>query len=306
MRKYYGITAPVWIFLLTLVLIVLSGRIVGSQSCGRAVENCESSAMQLHPNSPALRQDYVSGCTESACSSGKSGAVVPFSMLALGVVFYVVWLRTGDSSDRDSSAINTASAASGPAPARSSAAPESRQAATAARTTSATSSVPTAEPPPTTTPAAGESTVYLDALQADGEQSKEELAGWLSRLTGISGADRWKGAPAGDLTLLKRAIATAAALGPADSKYRNRVGADTDGSELDALTKKTLHQHCIDVLRADLATLASAATCPGELSDTSVRETLNALDAPQALAGLARLSKSTLVSLAAFLRGPRA
>jgi hypothetical protein len=150
-----------------------------------------------------------------------------------------------------------------------------------------------------------ENALYLDALLDDGEQSKEELARWLSRLTGIPDADRWKSAPAGDLALLKRGIATAAVLGPADSKYRSRAGADSVSGELDALTKKALHQQCIEALRADLSTVADADARPRELSEISVRETVEAMEAGDALAGLSRLGKSTLVSLAAFLHGHR-
>lgn len=308
MKTYFGITVPAWIFILTLVLVVASGGIVGGRSCERAVRNCEGSAMQTHPDNLALRQAYVSRCAESACSSGKSGAVLPFSILIFGVVVYAIWLRTSDSSDSGSSAKNTGSAASESAPTGSGVAPGSTQAPAAAPTASAPPPASTAVPAPAVraSPRADESADYLHALLADGEQSKEELARWLCRRTGVSDADRWKGAPAGDLALLQRAIATAAALGPADSKYSGRLDADSTRGEADARTKKALQQQCIDVLRADLSTLASAGVYPEGLSEGAVRETVKALDAEDALAGLSRLSKATLVSLAAFLDGRRA
>jgi len=147
--------------------------------------------------------------------------------------------------------------------------------------------------------------VYLDALAADADRSKEELARLLCRLTGIAGADSWKSAPAGDLALLGRGIATAAVLSPGDSKYRTGAGADGSDAKLDGLTKKALHEQCVGRLRADLLALAGAGTCPEEVSESSVRETVKALEAADALAGLSRLSKSTLVSLAALMSGSR-
>jgi hypothetical protein len=319
MRKYYGITTPVWIFLFTLLLVVITGGIVGTSPCERTVRNCEATAQRAHTNNLTLQQAYISRCSEEACKSGKSSAALPFSILVLGAVLYIVWLRQGDSGDRDSSPAARSATTQGAAPAASGT-PATSKAPAQPTSASAASSAPPSAPPsapegkrkaatepgaksaPKTSFSPGEKAVYFDALKLNAEQPKEDLAQGLCRLTGVADADLWKGAPADDLALLNRSIATAALLSPAGSKYRNRTGAGSTGKEaLDAMTKKALHQQCVTALRADLKSLAGADAYPQELSKTTVRDTIASLDEEGALAGLSRLSKAGLITLAAFL-----
>lgn len=279
MRKYYGITAPVWIFLFTLVLIVASGRLVGSSPCERTLRTCESTAVQAHTNNLMLQQAYISRCSEAACKNDKSGAAVPFSLLVFGAVLYVVWRRQGATEEKAS-----------PAP-----------------TGTIETAVPTAGTEPETAseapPAPAADADHSLAPEADAEESKEDLAQLLGRLVRGVPADDWKAAPTGDLALLSRAIAIGT-LGTDDGAPRHDSAAGIDRKDLDELTKKALHQRCIDLLRTDLDRQASAdSNASPQQGHASARSVRDSLDAEDALDGLSRLNKATLVALAAFLQG---
>jgi hypothetical protein len=147
----------------------------------------------------------------------------------------------------------------------------------------------------------------LDVLSAGDAESREAMAGTLNRLTGGADPDLWKGAPLADLQLLARSIAVAALAGPSSSKYRGALGDASAAArknasgDLQELTKKELHQQCVQTLQRDLQALARQGTYPDGVEPKSVAELSAALQAQDALGGLSRCNKAGLVHLAAFL-----
>ena len=334
MRRYYGITAPVWIFLFTLFLVVATGGIVGTSPCERTVTTCETSAVAAHSNNLTLQEAYVSRCSEAACKSQKSGAAVPFSILVLGYVLYRVWTRQGDTGTPPSPARRSATGAA-PSTAPKKAAgtrakeelkeePEKTPKDAARATPSASKRKSRTKAPdgpdtvtaeagakapekatgkasgkgPTLTPA--QKTLYLGTLYFDEDTPKGDVARRLSELTGATDASVWKGAPASDLALLAKAIAAAAALDGATSKYRDPNGGEAPTDAVAEMTKKALYEQSLETLQTDLDALGKN-DFPEGLSKASVDGVTSSLRGEDALDGLSRLSKSALVSLALFL-----
>jgi hypothetical protein len=154
---------------------------------------------------------------------------------------------------------------------------------------------------------AKQQTFCLQVLSADEAESREAMAGTLGRLTGAGDADLWKGAPLGDLGLLARSIAVAALIGPSSTKYRRALDGtsatidDKSIGDLQELTKKALHEQCVQTLQRDLQALAGQGSYPRSVKAEAVGEIAAALQAEDALGGLSRCSKAGLVHLAAFL-----
>jgi hypothetical protein len=181
------------------------------------------------------------------------------------------------------------------------AAPAKEAPATAPETSPGTSTAPPADSELN----AGERQFCLDVLTAGDAESRDAMAGTLNRLTGATDPDLWKGAPLADLQLLARSIAIAALAGPSSSKYRGAlddaaaVARKNAGGDLQELTKKELHQQCVQTLQQDLQALARHY--PDGVDPKTVAELSAALQAQDALGGLSRCSKAGLVHLAAFL-----
>ena len=320
-----AITPPVWIFGLTLLAIVATGGLVGTSPCDRVTRDCLSKAAQAHPDNTALQQAFVGPCAESACRDGKSGAIVPFTILILGAVVYFVWSRQAGPVRLPSSAGTgsapsatrepvPATAASKPAVARRTSMPTPSEPTPGAPAPAAAPATPSAAHEPVAAPSTGKSDglttaqrkVLLSTFHRDETTTKDTIAANVAHILGTASADAWKAPAMDDLDLLARALAVAALFGPAASKYRR--GLDAPGlppearlDVLNASTKKALHAQCLETLRRDLAALAAQPAYPVTLSADAVQATVQALQQPDALAGLSRCSKAALVELAAFL-----
>ena len=313
MSKLSSITPPVWIFVCTLLLIIFTGGLVGSSPCERAITECQASAAKTYPNNEAQQQTYISECSAPACGaeSSKTSAFVPFSLIILGFVLYQVWVRQGNSGSMSFSGGEPALAGASPARAG---APKASPAPAAAKK-SAAPAKPKAKAKkaqaPAPAPAASDDLkpaqekFCLEVL-ADGEKSREEITDMLGKLTGSSDPELWKGGPLNDLEVLAKALSMAALIGPSGSKYRSAVAGKGalnlgDMTELEARTKKELHEQCVSTLTQDVKAMVAAGKYPAALSADVASSVAAAAQSADGLDGISRCSKAGLVYLAAFL-----
>jgi hypothetical protein len=340
-----SVTPPMWIFAFTLVLIIITGGLVGSSPCERSMRDCETLAREEQPMDATLRQQYVDACSAQACSPDRTAWVLPLSILILGFVLYRLWLRHGDPENmkffRDARSFSDPMpVGAGPAPTAREADPvppapkQARQATKAPRAKDARkaddpgkpgpaaapakeapATAPEASPGTSTAPPAereldsGARQFCLDVLTAGDAESRDAMAGTLNRLTGGTDPDLWKGAPLADLQLLARSIAIAALAGPSSSKYRRALddapaaaaARKKAGGDLQELTKKELHQQCVQTLQQDLQALTRQGSYPDGVEPKTIEQLSAALQAQDALGGLSRCSKTGLVHLASFL-----
>jgi len=171
MRKFFGLTPPIWIFLFTLVLIILSTGFVGGS-----------------PNNVLA---------------------IPLSIIVLGFVLYRVWTRQGDKDGRVLPPAAENPSGPVPAPVRARTTPDdARSSAADAEARPQATAVSKAETPaPADALNPEQRTLCLTALGAGADTTKSELAAHIAELLGATDAGAWKPAPHDDLELLARGLA---------------------------------------------------------------------------------------------------
>lgn len=318
MNKLIRISPPAWIFGLTLLAIILTGRFVGTSPCERALNDCYAQASASYPDGASQQQFSAASCTASPCEVKKRGALVPLTILIAGFVFMRVWFRQNPRPVVEADASGNARAPQRPGEASGSArgsAKKSDPPATTLTTTPAITPATTPAMTPTAAQSSSEDTLALndeettfcvDALRGSEGQSKEELTGSLCRLIAPTTADQWKGARLADLDLLVKALAAGALFGPVTAKYRAglRSDADTPAEATAAMqeqTKKALGEHCLLMLRQDMQSLVASSEYPGAVSRDIVTDIALALHDDAALSGLAKCGKPGLLRLSVFL-----
>lgn len=293
------IQPPAWIFILTLLAIVATGKLVGSSPCARVLDDCYSTAKQAHPLDEVRQASYAASCLEQPCEARKRGALVPLSILILGIVVLRVWL--GQRAPEDETPDDTR------VPTRAPASAAGRENTPRTSLSQSPVDAPSAIKAPVDGLSLAQRNACLETLAETDDKSRAEL---VYRLKGFIGGDdtqQWKAAPLSDLILLCNCLALGALLGPEKSKYRRELcsfSGETDalsGADLNAQTKKGLLGLSLDTLRTDLHDFADMGAYPASVARQTVTNALLSLSQDDALAGLLRCSKQELVHLAEVL-----
>ncbi|MFK7829052.1 MAG: hypothetical protein AB8B57_04660 [Congregibacter sp.] len=319
MSKLEAVTPPVWILVLTLVAIVVTGALFGKSSPELRASDCASLAVEARADNAVLQQPNAGRCTAQSGKSGKSIAPALFAILVLSAGLYSVWWRQKGRVRQATSPVPSASdesANSASGKTASSVAPQKVVAVSPKpkRQSKKTKSGSYAESDASNASADDGLTVAqrhlcLEALQDKEERLKDEVIASLGQFVKSSDTALWKSAPLDDLELLTSSLAVAALAGPEVSRYRRAFQASSSTAanaaveDLREQTKKALQALCIATLRRDLQLIAARPAHPESLSVETVRTVVDALHAKDALAGLSRCSKAALVHLAEFLQG---
>jgi hypothetical protein len=312
------IPAPVWIIILTLFAIVLTGPLIGTSPCDRVIQDCYSDAGAARPDTASQQQASAAPCADIPCEVNKRGALVPITILIAGFVFMNVWFRQhpqavadadadADAGDNTSSGAETRRQHDG----ASGTATDTRKNSDPSTPAPVTAS----PPPPLLTSSVGASAPVNedeerkfchDVLRGSADPSKEKLTGSLCRLIAPTTADQWKGARLADLEMLVKSVAAAALFGPLTAKYRAGLRTDSNAvaqasPEMQELTKRALADHCLGTLQRDLQSVVASPESATALYRETVANTLSALNNEGALSSLANCGKPGLLRLSIFL-----
>lgn len=331
MDKLIKNTPPVWIFGLTLLAIVVTGPLVGTSPCERAIKECYTEGVGMDSDRTSLQQ----ACAQAPCEVKKRGALVPLAILIAGLVIVKVWFRQNAPSNtpgqpgsvaapaRSRSGDHTSGDRREPRESQPSKAAPARRATdqpgikSAVKKTSARKSKPAPsaavepagkQPGSDKSPALGEQdqSFCLAVLSGPGDQSRDALTASLARLLGTPGSEEWKSVRLADMDLLTKALAAGALFGATAERYGRGLRGDSNAGlpvsdELQQQTKKSLVSHCQAILKGDMQGIARNTDYLTDPGHAAVLEIANALADEGALSGLTKCGKEGLLRLAVVI-----